>query len=263
MSLLKEMEYIMRKKLWLFLLGFLLLISFEKSPNLPPTVKAQDPSPENVALGKQAISSTIENSGYLPEYAVDGLENTRWSSQYADEQWLAVDLASVYAITQFTLKWEAAYGGEYELQAWDGIAWQTVVSEPSGDGGTDDITLLEAINARFVRMNGIKRATSWGYSLWEFEVYGTLAENPDSALENTPDIFTITETPIESTPIPTEEASVVSDGASEVRAIQSVTPLTSEVGLYEKFELEVTLDATFANPYDPIDILVEAQFEAP
>ncbi|GIK65821.1 MAG: hypothetical protein BroJett018_36150 [Chloroflexota bacterium] len=253
----------MRKKLWLFLMGFLFVFLPINIPKWHLAVQAQDPSPENIALGKPAFSSTIENSGYLPEYAVDGLENTRWSTEYADEQWLAVDLAGVYAITQFTLTWEAAYGGEYELQVWDGEVWQTVFSESTGNGGEDDIILSEVVNARFVRMNGIKRATSWGYSLWEFEVYGTPAENPDPDLENTPDIFTATDTPIESTPIPTEEAPVVSDGASEVRAIQSVTPLVSEIGLYEKFELEIALDATFTNPYDPTDILVEAQFEAP
>ncbi len=244
----------MRKKLWLFLLGFLLLFSSMKSPK----IQAQDPSRGNVALGKTAISSTIENSGYLAEYAVDGLENTRWSTQYTDEQWLAVDLAAVINITQLTLKWEAAYGEHYELQVWDGVAWQAVFSELAGDGATDDITLSTAVNARFVRMDGIKRATGWGFSLWEFEVYGSPVENPAPALETLPDIFMATDTPV-----PTENAPVTSSGASEVRAIQSITPLVSEVGLYEKFELEVTLDAVFTNPYDPTDIKVDAQFEAP
>ena len=52
-------------------------------------------------------------------------------------------------------------------------------------------------------------------------------------------------------------------GKSVVRAINSVTPLAETVGRYEKFEIEVDLDADFDNPYDPADIRLDAQFTAP
>lgn len=50
---------------------------------------------------------------------------------------------------------------------------------------------------------------------------------------------------------------------STVRAVQSVVPLTDNAARYEKFELAVTLDADFSNAYDPDDIRVEAEFQAP
>jgi hypothetical protein len=41
-----------------------------------------------------------------------------------------------------------------------------------GNGGEDDNVGLSS-PARFVRINGTTRATAWGYSLFNFEVYGS------------------------------------------------------------------------------------------
>ncbi len=60
--------------------------------------------------------------------------------------------------------------------------WQQIYFTTSGDGGIDHITGLMGLG-RYVRMYGIQRATQWGFSLWEFEVYGApnltgVEENP-------------------------------------------------------------------------------------
>ena len=69
------------------------------------------------------------------------------------------------------LKWEAAYGKEYNIQvSEDGNVWETVAVENNGDGDSDTLS-FKHINARFVKMQGIKRALGYGYSLYEFEVY--------------------------------------------------------------------------------------------
>ncbi|MBC6460835.1 discoidin domain-containing protein [Actinomadura sp. HBU206391] len=54
----------------------------------------------------------------------------------------------------------------------DGSTWTSVYATTAGDGGTDDVT-FPAIPARHVRVYGTQRATPYGYSLWEMEVYGT------------------------------------------------------------------------------------------
>ncbi|MBN2305228.1 MAG: discoidin domain-containing protein, partial [Anaerolineae bacterium] len=150
-------------------------------------VQVVDPNRGNVALGKPTTASTLESLSYLAEYATDGVDNTRWSTEYADDQWLMVDLEGVFEIGQFVLEWETAFGKSYELQVWDGAAWQTVYSEAASDGDIDDIALDEAVLARYVRLHGIERATEWGFSLWEFEVYGIAADGDFEALEAAPD----------------------------------------------------------------------------
>jgi len=130
------------------------------------------PAPPNLAYGKSAAAST-SYSGMPASNATDGNTSTRWSSQFSNSQWLSVDLGSVYTIKQVVLRWEAAYGRGYELQVSnDASLWSDVYSTTTGDGGVDDITLTSPASGRYVRLLGTQRATAFGYSLWEFEVYG-------------------------------------------------------------------------------------------
>src|ERR1700761_5826637 len=52
----------------------------------------------NIAQGKTATASSLENASFPASNAVDGNTGTRWSSAFADPQWLAVDLGSAAAI---------------------------------------------------------------------------------------------------------------------------------------------------------------------
>ena len=52
-----------------------------------------------------------------------------------------------------------------------GNNWTTVKDLTNQDGGEDTIT-FNAVNARYVRMQGVTRALPYGYSIYEFEVYG-------------------------------------------------------------------------------------------
>jgi hypothetical protein len=76
-------------------------------------------------------------------------------------------------IDRVLLRWEAAYGKEYTIQLSDNnTLWSIAAYQPNGDGGNDTIPIAKA--GRYVKMFGMKRATQWGYSLYEFEVYGSL-----------------------------------------------------------------------------------------
>jgi hypothetical protein len=69
------------------------------------------------------------------------------------------------------LHWEAAFGRAYRIEVSnDNSSWTTVFATSAGDGGTDNVT-FPAVTARYVRMLGVTRGTSYGYSLWEFEVF--------------------------------------------------------------------------------------------
>jgi len=129
------------------------------------------PPVTNVALNKTATASSVENASYPASNAVDASTTTRWSSGFADPQWIQVDLGATYTVSRVRLVWEAAFGSAYQIQTSpDGTTWTTVRSVTGGNGGEDDNTGLSNA-ARYVRINGTARGTQWGYSLFTFEVY--------------------------------------------------------------------------------------------
>ncbi|WP_078083248.1 glycosyl hydrolase [Microbulbifer mangrovi] len=130
-----------------------------------------DPQPGgDLALNKPASASSAEGNYWFAEYAVDGDAGTRWASDFSDNQWIQVDLGSVYTLSQVVLNWEGAYGKAYEIQvSADGSNWTTAATVSNGDGGVDQVSLNAS--ARYVRMQGVERGTGYGYSLWSFEVY--------------------------------------------------------------------------------------------
>nr|WP_221381398.1 PQQ-dependent sugar dehydrogenase [Actinoplanes polyasparticus] len=126
-----------------------------------------------LSLNKTATASSVENASYPASAAVDTSATTRWSSAHSDPQWIQVDLGATYNISRVRLQWEAAYGSAYQIQtSTNGTTWTTARSVTGGNGGEDDNTGLSA-QARHVRINGTARATAWGYSLFNFEVYGS------------------------------------------------------------------------------------------
>ncbi|MEU0971277.1 discoidin domain-containing protein [Streptomyces sp. NPDC005917] len=130
-----------------------------------------------LSQGKTATASSEENGGTAAGNAVDGNTGTRWSSAFTDDQWLQVDLGATATVNQVVLNWETAYGKDYKVQiSANGTSWTDLKSVTGGDGGTD--TLDVSGQGRYVRMQGVHRATQYGYSLWEFQVYGTATGTP-------------------------------------------------------------------------------------
>jgi hypothetical protein len=126
-----------------------------------------------ISQGKPATASSTENAGTPASAAVDGNTGTRWSSAFSDPQWIQVDLGATATIDQVTLVWEAAYARSFQIQvSTNGTSWTNIFTTTTGTGGTQ--TLAVSGSGRYVRMNGTARATVYGYSLWEFQVYGTI-----------------------------------------------------------------------------------------
>lgn len=130
-----------------------------------------------LSQGKPAIASSTENGESPATAAVDGNTATRWGSLWADPQWLRVDLGGTANITSVKLQWEAAYGKAFKIQTSpDGTAWTDVYSTTTSAGGNQ--TLNVTGSGRYVRMYGTQRGTGYGYSLYEFQVYGSLVTPP-------------------------------------------------------------------------------------
>jgi hypothetical protein len=126
-----------------------------------------------LSQGKPATASSTE-SVFVPASAVDGDAGTRWGSAFTNTEWIAVDLGAAATITRVVLNWEAAFATGYQLQTAASAAgpWTTMFSTATGAGGIEDLTVSGS--GRFVRMNGTQRAlTNFGYSLWEFQVFGS------------------------------------------------------------------------------------------
>jgi mannan endo-1,4-beta-mannosidase len=131
------------------------------------------PGGNNLASGRPVFASSQESAAHAPGLAVDGNTGTRWSSAFADPQWIYVDLGANRTVTSVTLRWEAAYASMYQIQlSTDGTTWTTVHNDNAGNGGTDTINLGQR-TARYVKLYAWQRATPWGYSLWELEVQGS------------------------------------------------------------------------------------------
>lgn len=129
--------------------------------------------PVNLALHRPVTVTSVESAALAGPYAVDGNFGTRWSSGFSDPQSITVDLGVVYTVDRVVLRWESAYGRVYTIQvSTDGGTFTPVFFESTGDGGLDYINL--SVPAQYIRMTGTTRGTQWGYSLYEFEVYGSL-----------------------------------------------------------------------------------------
>ena len=122
-------------------------------------------------------SSTQDATAYPASAATDGDPGTRWSSAASDPQWLVVDLGSQQQICSIGLLWEAAYASAFQLQVSnDNSTWTTVYSTTTGPGGSQTIPV--SVTARYVRMYGTARATQFGYSIFELDVYGLTTTAP-------------------------------------------------------------------------------------
>jgi hypothetical protein len=125
----------------------------------------------NAALNRPATASSAESGQFPASAAVDGSTTTRWSSAFSDPQWLQVDLGSTQSICQVVLDWEnPAYASAFQIQvSADATTWTTIYSTTTGAGGTQ--TLSVTGSGRYIRMDGTARASGYGYSLWELQVF--------------------------------------------------------------------------------------------
>ncbi|GIF45654.1 hypothetical protein Afe04nite_01930 [Asanoa ferruginea] len=124
-----------------------------------------------LSQGKPVTASSVEGRAFPAEAAVDGDTKTRWSSAFADPQWLQVDLGAPTAIERVELTWERAAAKAFEIQvSADAQNWTSVYQTTTGKGGTESHTVNTT--GRYVRMYGTARTGAYGYSLFEFQVFG-------------------------------------------------------------------------------------------
>jgi hypothetical protein len=123
--------------------------------------------PTTAKASSQQLSDTPASN------AIDNNFSTRWSSNSTDNEWLAVDLGSQSRVDSVRITWETAFASSYAIQSGTSLTgpWTTVVTNTNGQGDVESLTV--GATTRFLRLLGIKRGTQYGYSLWQFDVYGS------------------------------------------------------------------------------------------
>ncbi|WP_425586355.1 discoidin domain-containing protein [Streptomyces sannanensis] len=123
-----------------------------------------------------ATASSVEQGldRLAARHVNDGLMGTRWASGYSDGEWVQVELAAPAKVAAVTLAWENACATEYKIQtSADGTDWTTVSTQRPDACGNDVVRLTADEAVRYVRMQGVQRKTTWGYSIYEMGVYGS------------------------------------------------------------------------------------------
>lgn len=140
---------------------------------------------ENVALstnGAAAECSVVPQGGQAVGFILDGNDASRWESIHGyDDVVITVTLAEVTTVYQMYINWEAANAAEYNVEiSKDGETWETVfeykTDNPLMEGRIDYINLEEPTEVLYIRINCIKRAIPYGYSIYTFGVF-TITEN--------------------------------------------------------------------------------------
>ena len=135
--------------------------------------EAEKAARRDLAVGKpvKASSSLTKGGATVPEAIVDGRADTRWGSEWADDQWIAVDMGMKQTVARVEIDWENAFGKELAIDVSDdGQTWKETKRVNDGRGGRQVIR-FDPVETRWVRMRGIQRATQWGYSIWEMRVF--------------------------------------------------------------------------------------------
>ena len=133
-----------------------------------PAKRGDDVS--NLAAAKTVTASSTQ-SGYAASNVADGSLSTRWASSWADNQWVQVDLGSNKTVARALVRWESAYATAYKIEtSANGTTWTQAAAVTGGNGGLDTVT-FPATTARYLRLTGQTRATSYGLSIYELELY--------------------------------------------------------------------------------------------
>ncbi len=108
----------------------------------------------DLALHQKTTAST-EDPDHPAAHATDGDSSTRWSSEYADNQWIQVDLGAARRFDRVAVLWESAYPKTYVIQVSD-----------DGDTWTDVKSVSNTPDPLKISVNGVRvlaRGGNWGW----------------------------------------------------------------------------------------------------
>lgn len=158
----------------------------------------------DITGGATAVSSSEENAGTFTGNVLQPGTASRWGSEFTDDEWIYLDLGADVYVSRVGILWEASYASGYEIElAPDGCAmtthtgryagvertvqvpaeWTTAASVSLTQRPAGEVATAVGATGRYVRMRGIRRASDYGFSIYEMKVYGISASvGPDDLL---------------------------------------------------------------------------------
>lgn len=134
----------------------------------------------NLAIGKTVTASSEINPNIV-EFINDEDASTRWENEHnLDSQWITVDLGQKFSLTSILIDWEAANASNYVLEGSnDGVSWEEL--KPLENQAEKNHRIN---NYQYVRIYGTSRNLTYGYSIYEIEIYGDTIGVISSVEEN-------------------------------------------------------------------------------
>jgi len=130
------------------------------------------PTNPNLSIASGVVATA---SAGIASLAIDNNTGTRWESAFVDPQWIMVDLGAKKRVSDIIVSWEAANAKDYIIESsLNGTDWATIATK-TGMAGGSRIDRIYDINsdAQYVRLTGTARNLTYGYSIWEFQIYGS------------------------------------------------------------------------------------------
>jgi CxxC motif-containing protein (DUF1111 family) len=138
-----------------------------------PRLAMKDSTAAAALTALNAVASGVERTDLGAANAIDNSLNTRWSSAFNDQQWIYLDFGTTASFSRIEINWENAHATDYQIQTSDDAAtWTTILNVSGSTGGTEDLAV--AGSGRYLRMNGVKRSTPYGYSIYEMHAWGSI-----------------------------------------------------------------------------------------
>ncbi len=171
------------KKLLAVGMCFIMVVLLAGCASLGIGKSEPDPEPQAIvnyyesSVEPQAEDPTF-TTGVGPAYnAFDGDMKTRWSSIWEDNQWISVEFADVAKIYGLKIYWEDAFTEHFTIQVSDdNETWTDVYEQEESEGGVEKIKFKKPVYGKFLRIACHLRATMFGNSMWEIQIWQTKEE---------------------------------------------------------------------------------------
>ncbi|MCI8956369.1 MAG: hypothetical protein HFG29_05175 [Eubacterium sp.] len=129
-------------------------------------------------VNQQGVTVSASSGESSAKNVIDNDIKSRWESEHGkDPQNLTIDLGQIRDIKKVDIIWEAASAKRYTVEVSENGENYTVVADIEGGSGTqnrlDEIVFRKMIKGRYIKIHGISRNTTYGYSIYDMAVYGT------------------------------------------------------------------------------------------